>query len=110
VSPAVVKRKEKRMEFKTTERYGAYRFGFVRDNEDKTKVKIYILEKPSYNGRSTNSYTIHVYSGRNGSPPYICIKNGHKPSSLGEAKTLARKWADMTDEYIRTGVPISEQP
>ena len=93
----------------TAENYGRYRFRYVKDRASPGKIKVYVEKQPSYQGRCTNSNTIHRYSGGNGSPPSICIKNEAKPKSLSQAKSLAHKWANMTDRYIRTGVSISDQ-
>ena len=93
----------------STEHYRGYQFKYVRDPESLGKIKVYVVSQPSYQGRGTSSNVIHRWPGKNGSPPYICFKEEHKPRSSREAAKLARKWADMTDKYIRTGIPISEQ-
>jgi len=93
----------------STERYKDYLFRFVRDIESPGKVRVYVESQPSYGSRDTSIDTIHRWSGSNGSPPYICFKEAHKPSSMSEAQRIAQDWADRTDTYIRTGVPISSQ-
>ena len=93
----------------STESYNGYKFRYVRDRVSPGKVRVYVEKQPSYRGRSTNSNTIHRYPRSPGLPPYICFKQRSKPSSIGQARSLAHKWADKTDRYIRTGVPISKQ-
>ncbi len=92
-----------------TETYKGFTFQYVKDPEDSGKIKVYINDQPSYGGLDTTSEVVHVWPGKNGSPPYICIKSDNKPASLSEAKKLAHDWADRTEEYIRTGVTISDQ-
>jgi hypothetical protein len=93
----------------STENYNGYNFRYVKDNRSPNRVKVYVEKQPSYRGRSTNSNTIHRHPAGNTAPPSICFKEKNKPRSLSEAKGLARKWANMTDRYISTGVPISDQ-
>ena len=68
------------------ESYGKHTFRYVRDPESRGKVKVYVE-------RGVNSRTQHIYKGKNGSPPYICIKPEHKPSSLSGARKLAHTWS-----------------
>lgn len=93
----------------STENYRGFKFRYVKENKRNNNVKVYLENKPSYQGRSTKSSIIHLYPGSKGSPPYICFKQNSKPTSLSEAKKLAHKWADMTKTYISTGVSISDQ-
>ena len=72
----------------STERYGGYKFRYVHDRKSPGKVKVYVEEGGS-------SRAEHMYEGKNGSPPYICIKERAKPSSLSKARSLARGWADI---------------
>jgi hypothetical protein len=72
----------------STENYKGYRFRHVRDRESPGKIKTYVE-------KGTNSKTKHLYPGKNGSPPYVCIKEKAKPSTLSKARELAHGWADM---------------
>lgn len=72
----------------STENYRGYKFRYVKDNESRGKVKVYVEE-------GADSETEHMYEGKNGSPPYICFKEESKPSSHSSARSLAHKWADM---------------
>ncbi len=71
----------------STENYRGFRFRYVRDPESSGKVKTYVE-------KGVNSRTQHIYKGKNGSPPYICLKPENKPSSLSKARELARNWAN----------------
>ena len=71
----------------STESYGRFKFRYVRDRESTGKVKVYVE-------KGVNSGTRHIYKGKNGSPPYICIKPEHKPSSHSKARRLAHEWAN----------------
>jgi len=92
-----------------SENYKGFRFRYVNDVDSKGRIRVYVEKQPSYGGRSTDSNVIHRWPGKNGSPPYICFKEASKPRSYSEAKKLAHQWADATERYIRTGVPISDQ-
>jgi len=91
------------------ENYRGFDFFYVKDPESAGKIKVYIEKQPSYNGRDTSMNVIHRWGGKNGSPPFICFKNGFKPSSLSEAKSKAHDWANRTIVYIDTGTSISQQ-
>ena len=92
-----------------SENYKNFRFRYVNDAESKGRVKVYVERQPSYGGRSTASDVIHRWPGKKGSPPYICFKSERKPRTYSEAKKLAHQWADATEKYIKTGIPISDQ-
>jgi hypothetical protein len=72
----------------SAENYRGYKFRYVHDPKSHGKIKVYV-EKGASSGAQ------HMYSGKNGSPPYICFKDKAKPSSLSKARSLARGWADM---------------
>ena len=93
----------------STENYGGYKFRYTKDRASPEKVRVYVENQPSYGGRSTNSNTIHRHPRKGNQPPHICFKENSKPSSLGKARTLSHNWANKTNTYIRTGVPISKQ-
>jgi hypothetical protein len=91
------------------ENYRGFRFHYVNDPESSGKIKVYVEQQPSYQGRDMDMNVIHRWSGKNGSPPYICFKENFKPSSLYDAKKQAHDWADRTLVYISTGSTISQQ-
>lgn len=89
---------------------GRYKFRYVWDPRARGKIRVYVEEQPSYGARSTGAHTIHRYSAQ--APelhPHICIKESAKPTTHARAQQIARKWADLTDTYIATGVSISSQ-
>ncbi len=95
-----------------TENYKGFTFRFVNDLKSSGKVRVYVENAPSYNGRSSELSVIHRWPANHDGfshPPYICFKENFKPDNLAEARDLAQKWADGTIEYIRSGVSISEQ-
>lgn len=98
----------------TTEDYKGFQFRFVNDASVPGAIRVYVLRHacPSYNGRSTDLNTIHLWpAGRDGfnHPPYLCFKSGREPRSLETAKSWARDWATRTLAYIQTGRTISQQ-
>ncbi len=89
--------------------YKRFEFGYVNDCQSTGKIKIYVYRQPDYKNRNTGLDVIHRWNGQNGSPPYICFKEKSKPSDIHSAKKMAHQWADKTEVYIETGIPISEQ-
>jgi hypothetical protein len=96
----------------STERYKNFVFRYVRDPKTVGAVRVYVEDQPSYGGRSTAPATIHRWPDNhdgNSHPPYICFKDGSKPTTFDDAQHKAHRWADLTLEYVRTGVGLSEQ-
>ena len=89
--------------------YKRFEFAYVNDPQSKGKIKVYVNRQPTYKNRSTDLNIIHRWNGQNGSPPYICFKEKYKPGDIKTAKKMAHQWADKTEIYIETGIPISEQ-
>jgi hypothetical protein len=89
--------------------YKRFEFSYVNDLQTPGKIKVYIFRQPGYKNRSRDMGLIHRWNGKNGSPPYICFKEKSKPDNLDRAKKMAHQWADKTEVYIETGIPISEQ-
>ena len=85
-----------------SEQIGDYRFKFCHDVDRPGKVRIYIEQQPSYNGRPTDGHSTHRINSGNGAPPHICIKEEHRPSTLGEAQKLARDWVGYTEKHRRS--------
>jgi hypothetical protein len=67
------------------------------------KVRVYIEHQPDYRGRLTNSHATHRLFSGEGAPPHICIKAAYLPDTFEQAQALAHRWADATENYIRTG-------
>lgn len=85
-----------RIYYRTKDGQADYRFSIeLRSNG----YRVYILEQPSYRGRSESAWKTHRLS--HGSPKYICWTE--RIRSEEEAKAIAANWADRTQEYIRTG-------
>ncbi len=78
---------------------GSSDYGFSFEEQSNGTWKAYIERQPSYHGRPNDADSTHRLS--DGSRKYVCWT---KPlRSLEEAKQVAAKWADKTQEYIRTG-------
>ncbi len=85
------------------EEVGRFLFRYCRDVTNEGKIRIYIEQQPDYNGQRTNSHATHRLFSGEGAPPHICIKASSLPSTLDEARALAHRWAQCTENYIRTG-------
>lgn len=71
----------------SSESYRGFKFRYVHDRKSPGKVKVYVE-------KGVNSRTQHIYKGKGGSPPHICIKSEHKPSSYSKARKYAHDWAN----------------
>ena len=67
------------------EKFRGYTFRYVHDRTSPGKVKVYVE-------KGIDPKTKHLIPGK---PPYICFKENHKPSTYSNARSLARKWANM---------------
>ncbi len=86
-------------------RDGQADYGFSIERQRDSSYRVYIESMPGYGSRNTGVHVTHRLSdgGRN----YICWSE-----SLGSeqaAKQVAARWADMTQEYIRTGRTLDQQ-
>lgn len=75
----------------------AFRFKF--EVKHAGGIRIYVLEQPPYLGRSEESIPTHriFANGRS----FICFDP--LPTTIENARKVARAWAELTLRYIRTG-------
>ena len=72
--------------------------------------QINIHKQPSYNGRPSSEGVAHWLStSSNGANKKICFHANKEPKTLDIAQKFSKHWAELTWEYIRTGVTIDEQ-
>ncbi|UOY05010.1 hypothetical protein L0P88_13720 [Muricauda sp. SCSIO 64092] len=71
--------------------------------------EIDIHEQPSYGGRNADSETAHWLISRRDANRKICIKRNALPKTLEDAKKFSMAFAELTWEYIKTGVSIDSQ-
>lgn len=77
-----------------------YQFSVERQSDG--TFRPYILTEPDYRGRDASSLKTHRNS--DGDRRYVCWT---KPlQSEQAARTVAKDWAEATQEYIRTGKPF----
>ena len=81
------------------ERIGAYEFRYCHDVDRPSKIRIYIEQQPSYNGRPTDSHSTHRLFSGGGAPPHICIKEQCQPETLAQARQMARDWVAYTERH-----------
>lgn len=74
-------------------------YGFSVERQGNGTYRPYITSQPSYCGRADDAHSTHRLT--DGGRQYVCWT--HQLQSEAEAKQVAAKWADATQEYIRTG-------
>jgi hypothetical protein len=74
-------------------------YGFSIERQPSGNHRVYIDAQPSYRGRSSDGHSTHRYTegGRN----FVCWTEPVRSES--EAKQVAAKWADSTQDYIKRG-------
>lgn len=72
--------------------------------------EIIIHAHPSYNGRDSSSIVAH-WLPSDSSPinKRVCFAVGKEPETLEKAKNISMQYAELTWNYIQTGVTIDEQ-
>ncbi len=91
--------------YRTKANGGIYKFRYV-DIGDKFEIDI--LSQPPYGRRSDSASVIHrLPSARGGTK--ICVSSGMEPRNIESAKNLSVEWAELTDNYIKTGKLIDDQ-
>jgi len=91
--------------YRTKDGSAIYKFRYVQVGNH---FEIDIIEQPSYQSRDNGSLTTHrITSARGGQQ--ICISAGYKPQSIEKAKKISTEWAELTHQYILTGVSIDKQ-
>lgn len=71
--------------------------------------EIDIHQKPSYEGRSAGYHDVHILSCSRDADHKICISRNALPKTLEDAKNFSMTFAELTWEYIKTGVSIDTQ-
>ena len=89
--------------YRTKDGRADYGFSFERQWDGSWRA--YIASQPSYGSRDTSASVIHrlTDNGRH----YVCWSQPLR--SEANARAVAAQWADLTQEYIRTGRIIDEQ-
>ena len=83
--------------YRSTDGQADYKFSFERQSDG--EYRAYIESQPSYRGKAEDGHSTHRYS--DGSRKYICFTGTIR--SEDQAKAVAAKWADSTQEYIKYG-------
>jgi hypothetical protein len=78
---------------------GAADYHFSIEEQSNGTWRAYIDDQPSYRGRATDAHSTHRLS--DGARQYVCWTS--PLSTFAEAKQVAARWADKTQDYIRTG-------
>ena len=68
-----------------------------------------IHQQPSYQNRSTDINTIHRLSSPRTAKHKICFTSGKEPKTLSDSQKYSTDWAELTWEYIKSGVTIDNQ-
>ncbi len=86
-----------RAKYRTNDGRADYRFSF--EEQRNGQWRAFILSQSSYGSRSTGLHPTHRLTS--GGRYYVCWDGPIR--SLAEAKSVAAKWANCTQDYIRTG-------
>lgn len=89
--------------YRTKDGLADYGFSFERQSDSSWRV--YVDSMPSYGRRDTSLSVTHRLT--DGGRYYVCWSQ--KLRSEADARKVAAKWADLTQEYIKTGRTIDEQ-
>lgn len=83
--------------YHTSDNRAFYQFSFERQANG--EYRAYILTEPNYRGRDASAPATHrnVDRGRR----YVCWTEPLRSEEA--ARTVAKSWAEATQEYIRTG-------
>lgn len=91
--------------YRTKDGSAYYTFRYV---EVGNHFEIDILDQPGYGNRDASSHISHrLPSDRGGLK--ICISRGYEPKTLEKAKQISMEWAELTHNYILSGLSIDHQ-
>lgn len=83
--------------YRTKDGKADYKFSFEQQRDG--DYRAYVESSPSYGSRASDIHSTHRLN--DGGRKYVCwTEDLH---SEDEAKTVAAKWADATQDYIKTG-------
>jgi|SRR6185369_2180637 len=88
-----------RRQFYYRTRDGCADYGFLLERQLNGTSRIYITSQPSYGVRASGAHETHRLMA--GGRYYICWTGAIRDET--EAMAVAARWADATQEYIRTG-------
>ena len=71
--------------------------------------EIDIHHQPRYGLRNSGAVTTHRLRSSRKASRKICITSGKEPRTLDVAQKFSTQWAELTWEYIKTGVTIDQQ-
>lgn len=83
--------------YRTKDGKADYKFSF--EQQRNGDYRSYIESSPSYGSLASDPHSTHRLT--DGDRKYVCWTD--KLRSEDEAKAVAAKWADATQEYIKTG-------
>jgi hypothetical protein len=81
-------------------------YGFSFESQSDGSWRAYIVSMPSYGHRDTSLHVTHRLRDLDGRY-YVCWSQ--PLYSLEDIKKVAALWADLTQEYIKTGRTFDEQ-
>ncbi|MBP6237609.1 MAG: hypothetical protein KA536_15775 [Saprospiraceae bacterium] len=96
ISPAI---------YRTRDGLSHYHFQYLKVNN---YFEIDIIQQPPYGIRNSNMSVAHWLNSVRGGKK-ICISLGKEPITLEAARNISMEWAELTNEYIKTGRTIDEQ-
>lgn len=90
--------------YRTKDGLADYGFSFERQSDGSWRA--YIVSMPSYGWRDTSLHITHRLRDSD-DRYYVCWSQPLR--SEADARKVAALWADLTQEYIKTGRTIDEQ-
>ncbi|MEM7085233.1 MAG: hypothetical protein AAF489_03575 [Bacteroidota bacterium] len=75
----------------------------------RNRYEIDIHKQPNYRSRKGGSYVAHWLLSPRDAERKICVSTSHSPKTLEDAQELSKAWAELTWEYIKTGISIDTQ-
>jgi len=97
VSTRNTRNSPERVNYRTLDGRADYAFSF--EQQPDSTWRAYIEGQPGYGRRASDAHTTHRLS--DGPRKYVCWTTPLQ--TLAEAKKVAAKWADATQQYIRSG-------
>jgi hypothetical protein len=90
--------------YRTKDGRADYGFSFERQRDGNWRA--YIVSQPNYGYRNTSATATHRLTD-GGGRRYVCWAGPLR--SEADARKVAALWADLTQEYIRTGATLDQQ-
>jgi len=93
--------------YRTRDGQAYFRAKFVKMPEGFYEIDIH--GTPSYQDRTSDSYTAHWLPNQRETGRKVCFTDGKEPRDLKTAESYFIDWCELTWKYIQTGITIEDQ-